>query len=240
MAGKRQSEWLAPSRVVFVALLGIALLQALIYYPQLPDRLASHFDAAGHPNGWSSKSAYFALQGFILLVATGCFAALPVWLERAPIKLVNLPNRDYWLSPERRVATMARVASALTWFGCAALVLMVTVTSLVIRFNLGREPVLPAASMWALVGAFPCAPRCWSCACCTWGAARHADVTRLSSGLSCELLQLVSAAGCGLQRHPLWVVARQLIAVAYAHDGGVFQPMREQVVEPGLAGVVQV
>jgi uncharacterized membrane protein len=155
MARKRQPEWLTPSRIAFAVLLGIALLQALIYYPQLPDRLASHFDAAGHPNGWSSsKSAYFALQGFILLVATVCFAALPAWLERAPTKLVNLPNKDYWLAPERRAATLARVASALTWFGCTALVLVIAVTSLVIRFNLGRVPVLPAAPIWALVGGF--------------------------------------------------------------------------------------
>ena len=140
--------------MAFAALLGIAVLQALIYYPQLPDRLASHFDAAGHPNGWSSKSAYFALQGFILLVATACFGALPAWLQRAPTRLVNLPNKDCWLAPERRAATLARVATALTWFGCAALLLMLTVTSLVIRVNLGRETALPAATMWALLGGF--------------------------------------------------------------------------------------
>lgn len=135
-------------------MLAIALAQALIYYPQLPHRLASHFDAAGHANGWSSKRAYFALQGFVLLVVTGCFGALPTWLERAPTKLVNLPHKDYWLAPERRAATLARVASALTWFGCVALVLVTSVTSLVIRFNLSREQILPAAPIWALLGGF--------------------------------------------------------------------------------------
>ncbi|HTS53867.1 MAG TPA: hypothetical protein VMH26_11380 [Burkholderiales bacterium] len=108
----------------------------------------------GTPNGWSSKPTYFALQGFIVLLATACFAALPAWLERAPANWVNLPNKDYWLAPERRVATLARIASTLTWFGCAALALMLTITSLVIRVNLGREPALPAAAIWALLGAF--------------------------------------------------------------------------------------
>jgi uncharacterized membrane protein len=152
--GERQPAWLTPSRIAFAALLGIALLQGLIYYPQLPDRLASHFDAAGYPNGWSSKSAYFALQAFILLVATVCFAALPAWLQRAPTRLINLPNKDYWLAPERRAATLARLASTLTWFGCAALALTLTVTSLVIRVNLSRGSALPAATMWALLGTF--------------------------------------------------------------------------------------
>ena len=148
----KRTRWWTPARVAFATLLGIVVLQAFVYYPQLPAQLASHFDAAGRPNGWSSKSAYFALQAFIVLVLTLCFAALPGWLERAPARLVNLPNKDYWLAPERRASTMARVASALTWFGCVGLVFIVVVTSLVIDFNLGHERVLPATPMWALLG----------------------------------------------------------------------------------------
>ncbi len=151
-SGTQRRRWWVPARFAFATLLGIILLQALIYYPQLPAQVASHFDAAGRPNGWSSKSAYFALQAFIVLVVTICFAALPAWLERAPARLVNLPNKDYWLAPERRAATMARVASALTWFGCAGLVFITVVAFLVIDFNLGRERALPAVPIWALLG----------------------------------------------------------------------------------------
>jgi preprotein translocase subunit SecY len=63
-----------------------------------------------------------------------------------------LPNKDYWLAPERRAATMARVASALTWFGCAALAFIVVVSSLVVDFNLGHERLLAPAAIWALLG----------------------------------------------------------------------------------------
>ncbi len=150
--GNQRRRWWMPARVAFATLLGLIVLQAFIYYPQLPAQVASHFDAAGRPNGWSSKSAYFALQAFIVLVVAICFAALPAWIERAPARLVNLPNKDYWLAPERRAATMARVASALTWFGCAGLIFTLVVTSLVIDFNLGRERALPAVPIWALLG----------------------------------------------------------------------------------------
>jgi uncharacterized membrane protein len=146
-----RAQWWTPARVAFATLLGIVVLQAIVYYPQLPAQLASQFDARGLPNGWSSKSAYFALQAFILLALTLCFAALPAWLERAPARLVNLPNKDYWLAPERRAATMARVASALTWFGCAGLAFVVVVTSLVIDFNLDHERVLPVTPIWVLL-----------------------------------------------------------------------------------------
>ena len=87
-----------------------------------------------------------------MLVLTVCFGALPDWLERAPARLVNLPNKDYWLAPERCVATMARVASALTWFGCAALSFVVVVNALVFDFNLGHERVVSATAIWALLG----------------------------------------------------------------------------------------
>jgi uncharacterized membrane protein len=53
----KRTRWWTPARVAFATLLGIVLLQAFVYYPQLPAQLASHFDAAGRPNGWSSKSA---------------------------------------------------------------------------------------------------------------------------------------------------------------------------------------
>jgi uncharacterized membrane protein len=147
-----RSRWWIPSRFAFAILLGLVVLQALIYYPQLPAQLASHFDAAGHPNGWSSKLVYFALQAFIVLVVTGCFVALPALIEHAPPRLVNLPNKDYWLAPERRAATMASVASALTWFGCAGLGFIIVVTALVIDFNLGHERALPPIPMWTLLG----------------------------------------------------------------------------------------
>jgi len=148
----RATRLLTPARTTFATLIGIVVLQALIYYPQLPARLASHFDAGGQPNGWSSKFVYFAVQGLVVLLLALCFGALPRWVERAPNGLVNLPNKDYWLAPERRTTTLGQIASALTWFGCVALVLVIAITSLVIDFNLNRDRVLPTASIWALLG----------------------------------------------------------------------------------------
>jgi len=150
--GARRRSWWMPARLAFAILLGMIVLQMLTCYPQLPAQVASHFDAAGRPNGWSSRSAYLVLHTFIVLVITLCFAALPAWLEGAPARLVNLPNKDYWLAPERRATTMARIASALTWFGCAGLGFVLIITSLVIDVNLGRESVLPAVPFLAVLG----------------------------------------------------------------------------------------
>jgi uncharacterized membrane protein len=141
-------------RIVFAALVLGALAMAIAYYPQLPNHMASHFNGAGQANGWSSKAFFFGLQGFVLVVVTACFAILPAIIEGLPPRMVNLPNKDYWLAPERRAATMASVSSALTWFGCAVLAFLLAVTWLVIRVNLGLEPALPSPQMWTLLAGF--------------------------------------------------------------------------------------
>jgi serine/threonine-protein kinase len=134
-----------------MALVLAALALAIAYYPQLPDRMASHFDGAGQANGWSPKASFFGLEAFILVLMTACFAIMPALIEGLPPRLVNLPNKDYWLAPERRAATMASISSALTWFGCAVLAFLIAITWLVIRVNLGLEAGLPSPPTWGLL-----------------------------------------------------------------------------------------
>lgn len=142
------------ARIVFVLLLMACGIQALVYYPKLPFALASHFDAAGRANGWSSKSGFFQIQALVVALVALLFGGLPAVLSRFPDRLINLPHKDYWLAPERREATLASVAGTLTWFGCAALLLMLGVTQLVIRYNLQRSAGLASGPMWLLIGGF--------------------------------------------------------------------------------------
>src|SRR6266568_3055820 len=84
----------------------LAFLGYLTYSAEhLPERVATHFDGAGHPNGWMSRSALlkggaaFGLA-FPLLVVGIC--ALVRFL---PAAAINLPRKEYWLAPERRGET---------------------------------------------------------------------------------------------------------------------------------------
>jgi uncharacterized membrane protein len=144
-------ESLRISRWVFAALLIAVVAQAVVYYPQLPERMASHFNGAGQPNAWSPKLGFFGLQAFVVAVVTASFALLPAWIQRLPARLINLPNKDYWLAPERHATTMASVGAALTWFGCVVLTFILVITWRVIRFNLGLDPVLPASTLGTLL-----------------------------------------------------------------------------------------
>jgi uncharacterized membrane protein len=59
-------------------LIGILWIAVAIYYPHLPDRVASHFGAGGVPDGWMSKAAFAAFS----LVFPIAIAVLPASRKR--------------------------------------------------------------------------------------------------------------------------------------------------------------
>ena len=96
-------------RYLFYGMAGVALLQTVFYYPQLPGVVASHFDGAGAPNDWSNRNTFFAIYLIMIAMLMVVFDLIPKWSgNRGKIRM-NIPNRDYWLAPERSAET-------LTWF----------------------------------------------------------------------------------------------------------------------------
>jgi len=134
-------------------LLAAIVLQILYYYPQLPETVASHFDGAGRPNGWSSKEAFFGVYALMVALQVLIFRVLPPRLGRLPPRLVSLPNRDYWLGPERREETLAYLTTSMAWFGFASILFAVVTIQLVIEANLSQAP-LNGTMMWVLLAAF--------------------------------------------------------------------------------------
>jgi len=135
-------------KAVFVALVAVAVAQAIFYYPQLPGTVASHFDGAGHPNGWSSKAEFFGIMFGMMAVMGVVFLGIPKAISRVPDGVISLPNRDYWLSGERRAETMRFIDSQLSWIGVATLLLIVAMTQFTIDANLRPHPELPTKFMW--------------------------------------------------------------------------------------------
>ncbi len=136
-------------RVSLVLLLAVAL-QIAYYYPQLPDRVAAHFDAVGRPNGWAPKEAFLALYALVVALMMALFVIVPMLVARLPVSLINLPNKEYWLAPERRRQTWLMIRSSLAALGNATVAFVLIVFQLVIHANLSPPPVLSPA-MWVLL-----------------------------------------------------------------------------------------
>ncbi len=130
------------AHVVFLALLAATLVEMAWYYPRLPARMASHFDAAGAATAFLPKAAFLR----VCLLAVGAIAAMfvviPALLVRLPARMINLPNKEYWLAPERRERTRATLQGVLVGFGNAVLLFLLLVFHEAMRANLMQVPRL--------------------------------------------------------------------------------------------------
>ena len=131
--------------------------------PHVPERVASHFNAAGVANGWMLPSTYLRFIAafgvvFPLLWAVG----LPRLLRGTPVSLWNLPHRDYWLAPERWNETQAYLAVQFRWFGCLAVAFAAGVHASVVQANLATPPHLGGPAIGAVTGLFLAAGIAWT------------------------------------------------------------------------------
>jgi uncharacterized membrane protein len=141
-------------RNVFAGLLGLTVIQIILYYPQLPHIMASHFDGSGHPNGWMSKNTFFVIHILMVLLMVLCFWRVPWGMTRLPLSWWSLPHRDYWLAPERREHTMRWIQGAMLVMGVVTVVLLLLTIQLAIDANLNPPPVLSDAIGGLLVAYF--------------------------------------------------------------------------------------
>ncbi|MBM4147573.1 MAG: DUF1648 domain-containing protein [Lentisphaerae bacterium] len=92
---------------------------ALVSWALLPDRVAIHFGVGGRPDNWAPGCVNALV---VLCLDTVLFLAFyfsPRLTSVVPAKWMSLPNKQFWLAPENRAATDAKV-SALMWrFGTA-------------------------------------------------------------------------------------------------------------------------
>jgi serine/threonine-protein kinase len=80
----------------------------------------------------------------------GLIASTTFLVRRLPPKMINLPNKSYWLAPERRAATLEALASLSLRFAQTLAVFLCFVHWLVVRANAVQPPKLPES--WLFVG----------------------------------------------------------------------------------------
>jgi uncharacterized membrane protein len=137
------------SLIVFILLLLLCIGHAMYYYPLLPDRVASHFGASGRPDAWSSKESFVKIYLIVVAVIALLFPGIGLILRKTPPSMMNLPNKDYWLSPERKDETIAILYRQFLWFGSATLLLLLDIFHQSFRVHLGKAQALdhPIASI---------------------------------------------------------------------------------------------
>ncbi|HEY8258679.1 MAG TPA: DUF1648 domain-containing protein [Gemmatimonadales bacterium] len=139
-------------RGVFGLLAGGFVLFVLFTFGKLPAVVASHFDGAGVPNGWSSRGTYT-----ILLISIGVLLPLGIVvmvhrLTRRGGERLNIPARDYWLRPENVGEAVRRVRAYMWWLGCVMTATALGVHGLILAAHRSEPPRLSTPGILLVVG----------------------------------------------------------------------------------------
>lgn len=142
-----------PYRLLLLEVFALVLLW-LHYYPLMPAKMATHFGAGGEANGWMSR------DGFLLFFCGMCafivvlMLLMPKLIGVFPDSMINLPHKEYWLSPEHRPAAMAILGAFMAWMAVIVLGLMTAILQLTFLSNIHPDPRLDGTATALTMGGF--------------------------------------------------------------------------------------
>ncbi|MDY0168968.1 MAG: DUF1648 domain-containing protein [Thermoguttaceae bacterium] len=138
--------------VLWWLLLVAAGLHSAYYYPKLPAMMATNFDARGNPDGWMAKESFFAVHAITFAGVTALLFAASLSVRIVPDRMISVPNKDYWLAPERREESVAYLFRFLLWINNATMLFLIAIIDSVFRANLAAPVRLPANPwIWAII-----------------------------------------------------------------------------------------
>ena len=131
-------------RILWLTFLLFVALQ-IYYYPQLPERMAVHFGPSGKANSFMNKVNSFWLDIGILFFLSLLMWSLSVIIYKVKDIWLNLPNKDYWLAPQRRKDTLDYLSTSILNIGIATNIFIILLFYEVILANLsGSSRLNPA------------------------------------------------------------------------------------------------
>ena len=127
----------------------------------LPPVVASHFGPGGAANGFMGRGTYILLM-LVAVVAVPAVIAFTGQLVRIlPLQLINLPNKQYWLAPQRRAATLESLSSMSVPFAFALVVFLCFAHWLVVQANAVQPARLQEAPLLVGLGVFGLVTALW-------------------------------------------------------------------------------
>jgi len=96
-------------RVFYIAVLLLCAFETVRLWNIMPPQMAAHFNIQGDPDRFVSKAQFFWFQIQTMLIVILVSLPFQVLFLVLPTSMVNIPNRDYWLAPERRTETVGRI-----------------------------------------------------------------------------------------------------------------------------------
>ena len=124
-------------------------------YGELPGKVASHFDMAGHADGWMSRASCVDFTIGLGILMPAFIVGIIAGAGKIPVSFINMPHRDYWLAPERRKAALAVLFRYSLWFASLNVLFVTGLHALIVQANRpGGGTHLNGPSLGIVAGGF--------------------------------------------------------------------------------------
>ena len=128
------------SLLALIVLLAAATVFIVLSGQSLPPVVASHFASGGYADGFMPRNTYLGLMLFITVFVPLMLTCVHSTMRVIPPRFFSLPNRDYWLAPERAAETFAFFDSHGMYFSALLAAFLCFIHWLVVRANELQPP----------------------------------------------------------------------------------------------------
>ncbi len=142
------------SRIFFVMVFLICAAETLRLWFIAPSIMAGHFNIQGLPDRFDTKGAFFYFEIQIMLTILAALIVAEGLLYIIPVEFINLPNKEYWLAPDRHSTTIARIGSFLEIIFSATIIVTQAAFELAANANLHKPIIFASQYMIPIIVGF--------------------------------------------------------------------------------------
>lgn len=125
-------------RIAFIVSFLANVVLALVSFVILPAKVAIHFGPGGMSNNWAPNHVNSLIFLGMDIVLFCCLYFSPHLTLVFPAKWINLPNKQFWLTPENQRRTVAKISALIYQFGVAIFLFLFVIGLLTIQANLAN------------------------------------------------------------------------------------------------------
>ncbi|KAJ5080254.1 immunity protein sdpi [Anaeramoeba ignava] len=138
------------SMLTILGLILVVWIHGGIYSKYLPDECASHYSFDGKPTGYSGKWTLIAVYWVAGTLIGLLFFSLPFCIRVCPESSINMPNKEYWLSPSRKSRTFRVLSSYLFSMGIVIQLFLIILFAVIFAANV-RDPHEKPPYAWIFI-----------------------------------------------------------------------------------------
>lgn len=143
--GRSHKAWVIMKRLAIISGIVSAVLligMAFVYYQQLPEKIASHFNGRGKADGWMSRESFSLTMVAIGLGIPAFVIAMMYAIRFLPANFLNVPNPNYWRDPQNYPKACDFLFTSSLWFGCAFMIWQIFFSLMIVAANQISPPHL--------------------------------------------------------------------------------------------------